>query len=211
MTASWKWLRIGQPAVVSETTTSTMPSSAISIERTMSSSTIERRSSGSITPRQLLDDLFGVGSHGCCGILQRVLLSQTRGTGVARLAIRQRPRDSSTGKKDHRAPVCGARRLREERLLLSAGVALKADMRPTETRSATAGRLPETQTYCCTRSLVWRVCSCSVLLTVTLLALRPPAPARLVVCGLCARSARSDGAGHGPGASPACGACAALA
>ena len=35
--------------VVSETTTSTRPSSRISIERTMPSSTMERRSSGSIT------------------------------------------------------------------------------------------------------------------------------------------------------------------
>jgi hypothetical protein len=38
--------------VVSETITSTRPSSAISIERTMPRSTIERRSSGSITPRR---------------------------------------------------------------------------------------------------------------------------------------------------------------
>ena len=50
-TACSKWERIGQPAVVSETTTSTRPLSLISIERTMPSSTIERRSSGSMTAR----------------------------------------------------------------------------------------------------------------------------------------------------------------
>ena len=48
-TACWKWLRIGQPAVVSETITSTLPSSWISIERTMPRSTMFRRSSGSMT------------------------------------------------------------------------------------------------------------------------------------------------------------------
>jgi hypothetical protein len=52
-TACWKWLRIGQPAVVSETTTSTRPPSLISIDLTMPSSTIERRSSGSMTARSL--------------------------------------------------------------------------------------------------------------------------------------------------------------
>ncbi len=51
-TAVSKWLRIGQPAVVSETITSTCPDSAISIERTMPRSTIERRSSGSMTARR---------------------------------------------------------------------------------------------------------------------------------------------------------------
>jgi hypothetical protein len=50
-TACWKCERIGQPGVVRETTTSTRPSSLTSIERTMPSSTIERRSSGSITAR----------------------------------------------------------------------------------------------------------------------------------------------------------------
>ena len=48
-TASSKWLRIGQPGVVSDTTTSTTPSPGCSIERTMPSSTIDLRSSGSIT------------------------------------------------------------------------------------------------------------------------------------------------------------------
>ena len=48
-TAFWKWERIGHPGVVSETTTSTRPSSWMSIERTIPSSTIERRSSGSMT------------------------------------------------------------------------------------------------------------------------------------------------------------------
>ena len=48
-TAVWKWLRIGQPGVVSETVTSTTPSAWMSIERTMSSSTMSRRSSGSMT------------------------------------------------------------------------------------------------------------------------------------------------------------------
>jgi len=50
-TACSKWERIGHPAVVSETTTSTCPSAEISIERTIPSSTIERRSSGSMTAR----------------------------------------------------------------------------------------------------------------------------------------------------------------
>ena len=48
-TAVWKWPRIGQPAVVSEIVTSTRPESPNSIERTIPSSTIDRRSSGSIT------------------------------------------------------------------------------------------------------------------------------------------------------------------
>ena len=48
-TAFSKWLRIGQPGVVSETVTSTVPSARASIDRTISSSTMERRSSGSMT------------------------------------------------------------------------------------------------------------------------------------------------------------------
>src|SRR4051812_31932592 len=48
-TPVWKWLRIGQPGVVSETMTSTTPFSCTSTERTMSSSTMLRRSSGSMT------------------------------------------------------------------------------------------------------------------------------------------------------------------
>src|SRR4051795_2179108 len=48
-TAVWKWLRIGQPAVVSDTVTATLPSSAMSIARTMPSSTMFSRSSGSMT------------------------------------------------------------------------------------------------------------------------------------------------------------------
>src|SRR3954471_6042638 len=48
-TPVWKWLRIGQPGVVRETMTSTTPPSRISTERTMSSSTMLRRSSGSMT------------------------------------------------------------------------------------------------------------------------------------------------------------------
>jgi hypothetical protein len=48
-TPCWKWLRMGQPGVVSETMTSTVPSSCVSIDRTMSSATIESRSSGSMT------------------------------------------------------------------------------------------------------------------------------------------------------------------
>ena len=51
-TACWKWERIGQPGVVSETTTSTLPLSRTSIERTIPRSTIDRRSSGSITARR---------------------------------------------------------------------------------------------------------------------------------------------------------------
>jgi hypothetical protein len=42
-------LRIGQPGVVSETVTATAPSGEISIERTMSSSTMDAWSSGSMT------------------------------------------------------------------------------------------------------------------------------------------------------------------
>src|SRR4029079_6632381 len=48
-TAFSKWLRIGQPGVVSETGTSTVPSARASIDLTISSSTMERRSSGSMT------------------------------------------------------------------------------------------------------------------------------------------------------------------
>src|SRR3954452_16604462 len=48
-TAFSKWLRIGQPGVVSETVTSTVPSARASIDRTILSSTMERRSSGSMT------------------------------------------------------------------------------------------------------------------------------------------------------------------
>src|SRR5215204_6373076 len=50
-TAFSKWARIGQPGVVSETTTSTRPSSGCSIERTMPSDTMSLRSSGSMTLR----------------------------------------------------------------------------------------------------------------------------------------------------------------
>src|SRR3954466_10498566 len=53
-TAVWKWLRIGQPGVVSETITATRPSSWMSIERTMPNSTIELRSSGSMTASSAL-------------------------------------------------------------------------------------------------------------------------------------------------------------
>jgi hypothetical protein len=49
VTEVWKWPRIGQPGVVSDTVTSTTPFGLASIARTMSSSTIERRSSGSMT------------------------------------------------------------------------------------------------------------------------------------------------------------------
>jgi len=51
-TPVWKWLRIGQPGVVSETITSTTPLSWMSIDLTISSSTMSRRSSGSITERR---------------------------------------------------------------------------------------------------------------------------------------------------------------
>ena len=50
-TPSWKWLRIGQPAVVSETITSITPLGWMSIERTICSSTMSRRNSGSMTER----------------------------------------------------------------------------------------------------------------------------------------------------------------
>src|SRR4051794_5090691 len=48
-TAVWKWFLIGQPGVVSDTVTSTTPASLTSMERTMPSSTMSRRSSGSMT------------------------------------------------------------------------------------------------------------------------------------------------------------------
>src|SRR4051812_2681186 len=48
-TAVWKWFLIGQPGVVSDTVTSTTPASLMSIARTISSSTMLRRSSGSMT------------------------------------------------------------------------------------------------------------------------------------------------------------------
>jgi hypothetical protein len=50
-TAFSKWARIGQPGVVSETTTSTRPSSGWSIDRTMPRDTMSLRSSGSMTLR----------------------------------------------------------------------------------------------------------------------------------------------------------------
>ena len=54
VTACWKWLRIGQPGRRERHHHARRrPASPISIERTMSSSTIERRSSGSITARRL--------------------------------------------------------------------------------------------------------------------------------------------------------------
>ena len=52
LTAFSKWERIGQPGVVSETTTSTLPSSGSSIDRTMPSDTMSLRSSGSMTLRR---------------------------------------------------------------------------------------------------------------------------------------------------------------
>ena len=64
MTAFSKWLRIGQPGVVSDTITLTAPCGSISIERTMSSSTIDRRSSGSITVRRAVSYLFFGGHRG---------------------------------------------------------------------------------------------------------------------------------------------------
>src|SRR3954451_4544226 len=48
-TAVWKWFLIGQPGVVSDTVTSTTPASLMSIARTISSSTMSLRSSGSMT------------------------------------------------------------------------------------------------------------------------------------------------------------------
>src|SRR3982751_4450372 len=50
-TAFSKWARIGQPAVVRDTTTSTRPSSGCSIDRTMPRETMSLRSSGSMTLR----------------------------------------------------------------------------------------------------------------------------------------------------------------
>ena len=54
VTACWKWLRIGQPGRGQRHHHARRrPASPISIERTMPSSTIERRSSGSMTARRL--------------------------------------------------------------------------------------------------------------------------------------------------------------
>ena len=49
VTSVWKWPLIGQPGVVRETVTSTTPSALMAIDRTISSSTMSRRSSGSMT------------------------------------------------------------------------------------------------------------------------------------------------------------------
>src|SRR5215218_5335782 len=80
-TASTKWLRIGQPAVVSETVTSTVPSSAIAIERTIPSSMIERRSSGSITRASAVRISSWVG---ICPSLENTDAAPGRRRGVGR-------------------------------------------------------------------------------------------------------------------------------
>ena len=61
-TASWKCERIGQPGVVSDTRTCTRPPSPCSIARTIPSSTMSLRSSGSMTLRERVADLF-LGRH----------------------------------------------------------------------------------------------------------------------------------------------------
>jgi hypothetical protein len=71
-TACWKWFRIGQPGVVRDTMTPTLPSSAMSIERTIPSSTMLRRSSGSMTARSLSVTCSWVGrgiTHSLTGAL----------------------------------------------------------------------------------------------------------------------------------------------
>src|SRR3954463_9776978 len=65
-TACWKCERIGHPGVVRETTTSTLPGSGCSIERTIPSETMSLRSSGSMTRRRtsLICSWVGIG-HDC--------------------------------------------------------------------------------------------------------------------------------------------------
>ena len=63
-TEVWKWLRIGQPGVVSDTVTSTTPPSETSIDRTIPSVTMSCRSSGSMTTLRAsrICSLVGMGS-----------------------------------------------------------------------------------------------------------------------------------------------------
>ena len=107
-TPVWKWLRIGQPGVVSETITSTTPFSWISTDRTISSSTMSRRSSGSITARRESITWSLVGMQLIVGSARpRPEKCETRHGGQLVL-------------KDRRAATCvTARRLREERVLHS--------------------------------------------------------------------------------------------
>ena len=79
-TACSKWARIGQPAVVRETTTSTRVPS-ISIERTMPRSTMFWRSSGSMTARSASVTCSSVGEEDIC------LLSQTATRRSARVGL----------------------------------------------------------------------------------------------------------------------------
>ena len=91
-----KWLRIGQPAVVSETITSTTPLGWMSIERTISSSTMSRRSSGSITARSASVTWSLVGMR----------FIQADGLERARSVVEERraPRRSEPGQRVRAAP-----------------------------------------------------------------------------------------------------------
>ena len=105
-TPVWKCPRIGQPAVVSETVTSTTPLACISTDRTISSSTMSRRSSGSITARR---------ASITCSLVGMDLI-------VADPISRARPPASPRPRrlKDRRGATCVTpRRLREERVLHS--------------------------------------------------------------------------------------------
>ena len=124
-TPVWKWLRIGQPAVVSETITSTTPLGWMSIERTISSSTMSRRSSGSMTERSASRTWSRVGmrplwqtSCGSRAALAAVGCGATDGFDRWLVSIRARDARWSLNRcvKDRRGATCVApRRLREER------------------------------------------------------------------------------------------------
>ena len=85
-----KWLRIGQPGVVSDTITSTTPLGWMSIDRTISSSTMSRRSSGSMTERR---------ASVTCSLVGMDPFKQTApGGSVGRPGIGRRQRPAVTGR-----------------------------------------------------------------------------------------------------------------
>src|SRR5438552_10015956 len=77
VTSSRSWVRRGQPATVSATSTTTPPSGATSTERTMSRSTTLSPSSGSITPRRALRTASASGRSGGTGGTSRILPART--------------------------------------------------------------------------------------------------------------------------------------
>src|SRR4051812_26233577 len=103
-TAFSKWLRMGQPGVVSETVTATVPSARASIDRTISSSTIERRSSGSMTAVRAwrISSRVGMGS-----ILANAPPCPVAGSGPGRAPGRRTVRrgERSAALRDPRDPL----------------------------------------------------------------------------------------------------------